>query len=117
MPAMGLPVSSLPTTATAPNFSRSVGGATIATAQAVTSISPAAATLLVAARAGRTSVVITNITGTQPVYLVASAVTTGATTGHFVGGAAGSTVTIETQAAIYGTSPTAGQTVSVLENY
>ncbi len=102
---------------TDPTFHRSVGGATIATAQAATSISPANATLLVAARAGRQSVVITNITGTQPVYLVSAANATGATTGFFMAGTAGASVTIATQAAIYGTSPTAAQTVAVLENY
>lgn len=103
--------------ASSPSFSRSVGSATFATTQAATSISPAAATLLVAARAGRQSVMITNITGTQPIYLVASNVATGATTGFFLAGAAGATVTLSTAAAVYGTSPTAAQTVSVLENY
>lgn len=103
--------------ASSPSFSRSVGSATFSTTQAATSISPAAATLLVAARAGRQSVMITNITGTQPIYLVATAATTGATTGFFLAGAAGATVTLSTAAAVYGTSPTAAQTVSILENY
>lgn len=103
--------------ASSPSFSRSVGSATFATTQAATSISPAAATLLVAARAGRQSVMITNITGTQPIYLVATAATTGVTTGFFLAGAAGATVTLSTAAAVYGTSPTAAQTVSILENY
>lgn len=103
--------------ASSPSFSRSVGSATFSTTQAATSVSPAAATLLVAARAGRQSVMITNITGTQPIYLVATAATTGATTGFFLAGAAGATVTLSTAAAVYGTSPTAAQTVSILENY
>ncbi len=103
--------------ASSPSFSRSVGSATFSTTQAATSISPASATLLVAARAGRQSVMITNITGTQPIYLVATAATTGATTGFFLAGAAGATVTLSTAAAVYGTSPTAAQTVSILENY
>jgi len=89
----------------------------MATGQAASSVSPAAATLIVAARAGRQSVVISNITGTQPVYIVSSASTTGATTGFFIAGTAGASVTIATAAAIYATSPTAAQTLSYLENY
>lgn len=100
-----------------PSFSRSVGAPSIATSQAATSVSPATATLLVAARSGRQSVVISNITGTQPVYLVASAVTTGATTGFFIAGTAGASATISGSSAVYGTSPTAAQTVSVLETF
>lgn len=103
--------------ATTPSFSRSVGSASIATGQATTSISPAAATQIVAARSGRQSVTITNITGAQPVYLVATAVTTGATTGFFLAGAVGASVTIATASAVFGTSPTAGQTVSFLETF
>lgn len=103
--------------ASSPSFSRSVGSSTIATGQAASSVSPAAATLIVPARAGRQSVVISNITGTQPVYIVSSASTTGATTGFFIAGTAGASVTIATAAAIYATSPTAAQTLSYLENY
>lgn len=93
------------------------GSASIATSQSATSVSPAAATLLVAARSGRRTVVFTNITGTQPVYLTATAVTTGVTTGFFIAGAAGASATISTAAAVYGTSPTAAQTVSVMETF
>lgn len=93
------------------------GSASIATSQAATSISPTAATLLVAARAGRRTVVFTNITGTQPVYLVPTNSITGATTGFFIAGTAGASATISTAAAVYGTSPTAAQTVSVLETF
>jgi len=100
-----------------PTFTRHVGSSTMATGQAASSVSPAAATLIVAARAGRQSVVISNITGTQPVYIVSSASTTGATTGLFIAGTAGASVTIATAAAIYATSPTAAQTLSYLENY
>lgn len=100
-----------------PSFTRSVGSSTIATAQAATSVSPAAATQLVAARAGRQSVMITNITGTQPIYFTATAATTGVTTGYFLAAAVGATVTLSTAAAVFGTSPTAAQTVSVMENY
>lgn len=100
-----------------PSFERVVGAPNVAMGQAATSISNAAATLLVAARAGRQSVTLTNITGSQIVYLVASAVTTGATTGFPLAAAPGAAVTIQTAAAIYGTSPTAAQTVGVLETF
>jgi hypothetical protein len=62
-------------------------------------------------------VVISNVTGTQPVYFITSAGTTGATTGFFLAGTAGATVTISTTAAIFATSPTAGQVISYWENY
>ncbi|RYG87238.1 MAG: hypothetical protein EON59_08035 [Alphaproteobacteria bacterium] len=104
-------------TATAPSFHRSVGGSTINTGQATSSVSPANATLIVAARAGRQSVVLSNITGTQPVFFIATAGATGATTGFFLAGTVGASITIATAAAIYATSPTAAQTVSFLENY
>lgn len=102
-------------TSATPSFSRSVGSATLATNQAASSISPAAATQIVPARAGRQSVVISNISGTQPVYIGATGVTV--TNGLFVAGAVGATVTVQTAAAIFATSPTAAQTLSYLENY
>lgn len=91
------------------------GSGSIATSQAASSISPAAATLIVAARTGRQSVTLTNITGTQPVYLGASGVLV--STGVYLGATAGSTITLETAAAIYATSPTAAQTIGVLETF
>lgn len=100
-----------------PQFHRSVGGATIATSQATSSVSPANATLIVAARSGRQSVLLTNITGTQPVFIVNAANTTGTTTGFFLAGTVGATVTVATTAALYATSPTSAQTIGVLENY
>lgn len=100
-----------------PAFHRSVGGATLATGQAASSVSPAAANLIVPARAGRQSVVISNITGTQPVYLLSSNAATGLTTGFFVAGSVGASVTVASGAAIYATSPTAAQTLSFIENY
>jgi hypothetical protein len=106
-----------PGTVASPQFHRAIGGTTLATNQALSSVSPAAALLIIAARAGRQSVTISNITGTQPVFLVASAVTTGATTGFFIAGTVGASVTISTAAAIYATSPTAAQTLSFIENY
>lgn len=100
-----------------PEFNRNVGANTVATGQGVSSISPAAAVQVVAARAGRQSVVISNVTGTQPIYFITTAGTTGATTGFFLAGTAGATVTIATTSAIFATSPTAGQTFSYWENY
>lgn len=120
MPAMGAPVTLVGgagSSATSPSYEQSVGSANFSTAQAATSISPATAVQLVAARAGRRAVTITNITGTQPVYLLTTARTDGATTGFFLAGTAGASVTIATSAAIFGTSPTAAQTVSVVETY
>lgn len=104
-------------TAAAPSFSRSVGSASMATGQAASSVSPAAATLIVAARAGRQSVIISNITGTQPVYFIPTNGTNGATAGFFIAGTVGASVTIQTAAAIYATSPTAAQTLSFVENF
>lgn len=95
----------------------SKGTPTIATGQVASSISPATSIQVVAARAGRQSVVISNITGTQPVYFTATAVATGATTGFFLAGVAGASITIPTSAAIFATSPTAAQTLSFMENY
>lgn len=118
MPAMGAPVTIVGGTggsAANPSFEQSVGSNTIATSQASSSISPAAATLIVAARAGRRSVTLSNITGTQPAYFGNSGVLVG--TGFFLAGTAGASVTIPTTTAIYATSPTAAQTISVMENY
>lgn len=98
-----------------PVSQKSVGSASIATAQNPSSVSPAAALQIVAARVGRQSVILTNITGTQPVYFGASGVT--AATGLFLAGTAGASVTIPTAAAVFATSPTAAQTVSVLETF
>lgn len=102
-------------TISSPEFNRNVGSPTIATNQAASSLSPAGATQIVAARSGRQSVIITNITGTQPVYLGATGVTV--STGLFLAGSVGASVTIATSAAIFATSPTAAQTLSYLENY
>jgi len=100
-----------------PTVTKSQGSGSLATSQAASSVSPAAATQIVAARTGRQAVTITNITGTQPVYFTATAATTGVTTGFFLAGAAGASVTIATAAAIFATSPTAAQTLAVLETF
>ncbi len=102
-------------TAAAPSYEQSVGSPNIATSQATSSVSPAAATQVVAARAGRRAVTFTNITGTQPVYFGPSGVTV--STGFFLAGTAGATLTIPTGAAVSATSPTAAQTIGVLEVY
>lgn len=101
----------------APEFNRNVGANNVSTGQVTSSVSPATAVQVVAARTGRQSVVISNVTGTQPVYFINTAGTNGATTGFFLAGTVGATVTISTTAAIFATSPTAGQTISYWENY
>jgi len=104
-------------TATDPSYSKAIGAGTIATGQVASSISPAAATQIVASRNGRESVTITNVTGTQDVYLTATGVTTGLTTGFMLAGIKGAAVTLSTSAAVFATSPTAAQTLSYIENY
>lgn len=100
-----------------PTYERSVGSDNLATNQVATSVSPAASLLIVAARAGRRSVTITNITGTQPVYIKSTSTTDGATTGFYLAAAVGASVTIAYTGALYGTSPTAAQTLAVMETY
>lgn len=123
MPRRGAPVSvanpedMAGVTAALPSYERSVGSDNFGTSQATTSISPAAAVQLIGARAGRRSVTITNVTGTQPVYILTTNAATGLTTGDFIPGTVGASKTIPTTAAVFGTSPTAGQVVSVVETY
>lgn len=96
-----------------PTFQKAVGSASIATAQIAAPTGTSAQ--IVAARAGRTAVTITNITGAQQVYVGASGVT--AATGQLLPATVGASVTIPTQAAIFGISLTAAQTVSILETF
>src|SRR6476659_3154914 len=91
--------------ATAPINTSERGAASFSTNQVATSISPAAAVELVAARPGRRSVTITNITGAQPFFILTANRTDGVTTGDFIPGTAGASKTIPTSAAIFGTSP------------
>lgn len=100
-----------------PGFSQSVGSSNLAMGQAATSVSPTTSAQIVAARAGRQSVTITNNTGTQDVFLTAASVITGATTGFMLAGIKGASVTLPTSAAVFATSPTAAQTLSYVENY
>lgn len=99
--------------AATPAYEQAVGSPNIATSQATSPTGTA--TQVVAARAGRRSVTFTNITGSQPVYFGASGVT--ATTGFFLAGTVGASVTIPTSAAVFAISPTAAQTLGVLEVY
>lgn len=127
MPVQGAPVTPVdkagnvivPTGATAatPSFEKSVGSDNFATSQAASSVSPAAANQVVAARAGRRAVTFTNITGTQPTYFINANRTDGPTTGFFLAGTAGASVTIATSAAVFATSPTAAQTLGVVETF
>lgn len=78
------------------------------------------ATLIVAARTGATgtgrkSVTITNITGTGPFYVGNTGLTT--STGMYVGATAGASITLDTQAAIFGIVPTTAQSVSFVETF
>lgn len=104
-------------TAATATYERSVGSDSVATSQPATSVSPAASLLVVAARSGRRSVTVTNITGTQPVFLKGAADITGATTGFYLAAVAGASITIPYSGALYGTSPTAAQTLAVMEVY
>lgn len=101
--------------ATNPTFEKSIGADNVATGQGASSLSPTAATQVVAARAGRRSVTITNITGTQPVYIGASGVTVA--NGFFLAGTVGASITVATSAALFATSPTAAQTLSFIETF
>lgn len=84
---------------------------TLATAQVSVTTS---ATQIAASRAGRRSITIIN-EGTTVVRLGVSGVTTG--TGAYLAGVAGASVTLETEAAVYGIVGSGTQTVSCIENY
>lgn len=95
----------------------SLGTNTLATNQVSVASS---ATLIVAARTGATgigrkSVTITNITGTGPFYVGNTGLTT--STGMYVGATAGASITLDTQAAIFGIVPTTAQSVSFVETF
>lgn len=72
------------------------------------------ATLIVASRAGRRGVVITNH-GTTAVYIGLVGVTT--TTGILLAGVVGASISIPTTAAVYGIVASGTQTVSFIEAY
>lgn len=101
--------------AASPSYERSVGSDNIATGQNPSSLSPAAALQVVPARAGRRSVTITNITGTQPVYIGGAGVTVA--NGLFLAGTVGASVTMAFTGALFATSSTAAQTLSYVETF
>lgn len=74
----------------------------------------AGGTLLAANRSGRSAITIVNH-GTTAVYVGQSGVTTA--TGVLLPGVEGASITIPTQAAVYGIVSAGTQTVSVLETY
>jgi len=89
---------------------RSAGSATIATSQVTVGTT---STQIVAARTGRMSVTITN-NGTNAFYVGITGLTTA--NGYLVPGVLGASVTIPTQAAVFGIAAVA-QSVSVLETF
>lgn len=92
------------------SYTVSKGSNTIATAQVSVGTS---STQIVAARAGRGSVKITNL-GTTDVFIGTTGVTS--TTGDLLPGTKGASITIPTNAAVFGVAGTA-QAVSVMEVY
>lgn len=72
-------------------------------------------TATVAARSGRSSVTITNITGTQPIYCSGTTATTA--NGQYIPAVAGANYTVSTAAAINCIAVSSTQTVSVAEAY
>lgn len=87
----------------------SKGSGSIATAQVSVATT---STQIVAARAGRGSVKITNL-GTTDVYIGVTGVST--TTGDLLPGTKGASITVPTNAAVFGIASGAAQSVSVLE--
>jgi hypothetical protein len=74
------------------------------------------ATLIAAARPGRDTIIIANVTGTQQVYIGNSASVTAAT-GFLLPASIGASIAVDCTSAVYGIAVTAAQTVSVLETY
>jgi len=95
-----------------PTSQRSIGSVNLATSQVSVATT---ATQIVAARAGRNAVTITNITGAQQVYVGAAGVT--AANGALIPATVGASITVPTSAAVFGIALTAAQTVSALETY
>lgn len=95
------------------NLLTSSGGApSLATAQ----VSVTTGNISVAAaRTGRRAVTITNVTGTSAIYCGNTGVAT--TTGTYLGGTAGSNITLNTTAAIFCTVAATIQTVTVVETF
>lgn len=97
----------------------SVGTAALATGQ-VSVATTVGGTSIVAARTGvvgtgRKSVCVTNVTGTAPVFIGNSGLTT--STGEYLAGVAGASICLDTQAAIFGIVSATAQTVSFTETF
>jgi len=88
------------------------GSTNLATAQV--SITTAS-TQAVAARSGRRSVMITNITGTQPIYCTSGTATTA--NGQYIPGLAGANLTLPYAGVVNCIAVTSAQTISVAEVY
>lgn len=97
------------------NAAPGAGSASIATSQSPSSASSATALSIVAARAGRISVTLTNITGSAAAYLGPTGVTTA--TGFFLAAVPGAAVTLYTSAAVFGVSPGTAQNFAVVETF
>lgn len=94
-----------------------IGTASLATGQASVTTGNIS---IVAARTGvsgtgRKTVCITNATGTGPVYIGNTGVSTA--NGQYLAGAAGASMCLDTQAAIFGTVTTTTQTVTYVETF
>jgi hypothetical protein len=94
------------TNAVVPLSAQTIASAQVSVGTTATSIS--------AARTGRRSITIIN-EGTTVVRLGASGVTT--STGAYLAGVAGASITLETEAAVYGIVGSGTAAVSVIENY
>lgn len=97
-------------TSTNPTYERAVGSDGLATGQNPSAVNSGAGAQIVGARAGRRSVTITNVTGSQAVYLGGPGVT--AANGFFLAGTVGAAVTLAYTGPVFGTSP--GATAQVL---
>lgn len=103
-------------TSTNPTYERAVGSDGLVTGQNPSAANSAAGAQIVAARAGRRSVTITNVTGSQAVYIGGSGVTTA--NGFFLAGTVGAAITLAFTGAIFATTPGAtAQTLSFAETF
>jgi hypothetical protein len=102
--------------AATPSYERSVGSDNMATGQNPSAVSSGAGLLIVGARSGRRSVTITNVTGSQAVYIGGAGVTTG--NGFFLAGTVGAAITLAFTGSLFATSPGAtAQTLAFVETY
>lgn len=97
------------------NCERPAGGSTATLTVAQVSVTTGS-TALVAARSGRRTLTISNITGTFPVYCT-SAVTATAANGFAIAASVGATITLSYTGGLSCIAPGGAQTVSVTEIY